>query len=85
MLTDHDLGGLVHIVATAREKNKECPAAKYIDAAMTKAKLFPRLDTSMELIAIVAANAISLPQGSAPALGWIAESAAKIARELRGE
>lgn len=76
------ISAVANIVATAREMNQGCPAASSIEEAMLNVN--QQLDTRIELIAIVAANAKSLPQGPAPALDWIATATAQIARELRG-
>ena len=70
------------IVATAREMNEGCPAANSIEIAMYNVN--QQLDASIDLIAVVAANAKDLPQGPGPALEWIAIVATQIARELRG-
>ena len=83
MLTEQGkISAVANIVATAREMNQGCPAASSIEKAMLNVN--QQLDTRIELIAVVAANAKGLPQGPGPALEWIATAAAQIARELRG-
>ncbi len=75
------LGAVAHIVATAREMNQGCPAASSIHSAMCRVN--KQLDTRIELIAVVAANAKCLPQGPASALDWIASASSQIVKELR--
>ena len=83
MLTEQGkISAVANIVATAREMNQGCPAASSIEKAMLNVN--QRLDTRIELIAVVATNAKSLPQGPDLVLEWIATAAAQIARELRG-
>ncbi len=83
MLNAQEIGALVNIIATAREKNQGYPATEHIDVAIVNAEVRPGLDTSIELVAAVAAQAGGLQDGAADAFDWVANAAARIARELR--
>ena len=84
MFTDQEMGALKNIVDSAHEMNEECPAANSIESALTMVYVNQPLYTGIKLIAIVAKNAMSLPQGPGPALDWIASVSARIASERRG-
>ncbi len=83
MFTEEKIGALVSIIAAVRQKKQGYPAIEHIDAAICNAKVYQNLDTSIELVAAVAANAGGLQDGAADAFDWVADAAVQIARELR--
>ena len=72
------------LTAAARQKEQWNPAAEHIDGAICKAKAYQNLNSSIELVAVVAAQAGGLQYHAADAFDWVSDAAAQIARDLRG-
>ena len=83
MFNEQEIGALVNIIATAREKKQGYRATVHIETAILNAQNNPGLADGIELVAAVAAKAGGLQDGAADAFDWVANAAARIARELR--
>lgn len=84
MLTEKQIGALLSITATARQRGQGTLAIEVIDGAICNAKTYQNRKTSIKLVATVVAEAHNLEDGAADAFDWVAVTTAQIARELRG-
>ena len=84
MLTKEQIGALLSITATARQRGQGTRAIEKIDGAICNAKTYQNGKTCIKLIATVVAEAHNLEDGAADAFDWVAVTTAKIAQELRG-